>query len=225
MSESVSPGQVSPLRQLIRAGMAAALPRRRFMTAGPAGSGALALTFDDGPHPEHTPAVLERLRARGIPATFFVVGAAAAAHPGLVERMAAEGHVLGHHSWSHGAPADVSAAELAGEARRTAALVQGLAGRAPRLFRPPFGKVNASKLFALWRAGQTVVLWSRDPKDFARGSAEAIRRWAATAPLAGGDIVLLHDVHAFAPAALDAVVDRAAELGLRFTTPEEWLDD
>jgi len=213
----------SPLRQLVRRAMGSALPRRLFMTRGPASSGALALTFDDGPHPEHTPVVLDRLKALGLRATFFVVGERAAAHPALVARIADAGHELGHHSYTHGVPHLTSARTAVEEARRTAALLQGITGRAPRLYRPPHGKLTPGKLLGLWGLGQAVVLWNRDPKDFARGDAEPVRAWFREAQLEAGDILLLHDVHPHGAPALDALAERAAALGLSFATPADWL--
>lgn len=221
--ETPAPRAPSPLRQALRRGLSAALPRRLFMVAGPPSARGLALTFDDGPHPEHTPVVLDRLRELGVSATFFVVGERAEAHPALVARIVAEGHALGHHSWSHARPEERAPLSLVSEARRTAALLERLAGARPRLFRPPFGKVGAGELAGLWALGQTVVLWNRDPKDFASGDAAAVRRWFDTEPLAGGDILLLHDVHAHVAPALDAVVARARRAGLGFSTPAEWL--
>jgi peptidoglycan/xylan/chitin deacetylase (PgdA/CDA1 family) len=212
----------SPLRQLVRRGLAATLPRRLFMTSGPPGSSAVALTFDDGPHPTHTPAVLDRLRELRVRATFFVVGDRAAARPELVARIAAEGHAIGHHSYTHGAPHETSALALIDEARRTAALLERVLGARPSLFRPPHGKLTPGKLLGLWGLGQTVVLWNRDPKDWACGAIDPIRRWFQTEPLAGGDILLLHDAHAHIAPALDAIVERAASLGLGFCTPTDW---
>jgi peptidoglycan/xylan/chitin deacetylase (PgdA/CDA1 family) len=223
---TVSPlaARPSAVRQLARAAMARVLPRRLFMVAGPVASGAVALTFDDGPHPVYTPAVLDRLAAHGVRATFFVVGARAEAHPELVARIVRDGHALGHHSWAHGRAEETAPATLVAEVRRTEALLERLTGRRPRLFRPPFGAVGAAKLLALWRARQAVILWSQDPKDFACAELAPIQRWIAGAPLAGGDILLMHDVHAHAARAVDAVVERARGLGLRFATVEEWLD-
>jgi len=220
--DGTSEARASPLRQRVRRGMAAVLPRRLFMTCGPPGSRKIALTFDDGPDPAHTPAVLDRLRALGVSATFFVIGSRAEAHPDLIARIAEEGHEIGHHSYDHTPPHQTSAVRLVAEARRTSALLARLLGRPTRLCRPPYGKLTPGKLLGLWALGQTVVLWNRDPKDFACGSADPIRRWFQTEPLAGGDIVLLHDVHAHVAPALDAVVERAARLGLGFGTPMEW---
>jgi len=219
---AVSGPRPSPIRQLVRRGMAATLPRRLFMTSGPPASRSVALTFDDGPDPTHTPAVLDRLRALGVRATFFVVGRKVEACPALVARIAREGHEIGHHSYSHAPPDETSAQALVAEARRTSTLLERLLGKRPCLFRPPHGKLTPGKLLGLWALGQTIVLWNRDPKDFARGAADPIRRWFQTESLAGGDIVLLHDVHAHIAPALDTVVERAAGLGLGFATPTEW---
>jgi len=216
--------RASPFRQLVRRGMTKALPRRLFMTSGPPTSRTVALTFDDGPHPEHTPAVLDRLRGLGVRATFFVIGQRAEEHPDLVARIAAEGHEIGHHSFHHTPPAETSARRLVSEARRTSELLEPLLGRRLRLYRPPHGKLTAGKLVGLWALRQTVVLWNRDPKDFKCGAVAPIRRWFEEEPFAGGDILLLHDVHPHIAPALDAVVERAARLGLGFSTPTQWLD-
>lgn len=203
--------------------MSAALPRRLFMTSGPAGSRAIALTFDDGPDPVQTPALLDRLRALELRATFFVIGARVEAHPGLVRRMAEEGHEVGHHSWSHGPPHQTSASTLLGEARRTTELLRQLTGRPGQLCRPPNGKLSPAKLLGLWSLGQSVVLWNRDPKDYRLRGLEEFHGWLGSEPLQGGDIVLLHDNHGMVVPVLDAIAEQAAALGLGFTTPSEWI--
>ncbi len=192
------------------------------MTSGPSESRSVALTFDDGPHPKHTPVVLDRLRALGVRATFFVIGERAEASPALVARIVEEGHELGQHSYTHGAPAATSALTLVSETRRTSTVLLRFTGKRPRLYRPPYGKLTAGKLVGLWALGQTVVLWNRDPKDMAYGAVGPLRRWFETEPLAGGDIVLLHDVHPHVAPALDAIVERSSRLGLGFATPAEW---
>ncbi len=218
-----TPYRGSPLRQGIRRVMSASLPRRLFMTSGPSPGRTIALTFDDGPDPVHTPAVLDRLGALDLRATFFVVGSRVEAHPGLVRRMVDEGHEVGHHSWSHGRPHETSAAVLLEEVRRTIEVLRPLVGRAVRLFRPPHGKLTPGKLLGLWSLGQSVVLWNRDPKDYALAGLDPFRRWLESEPLRGGDIVLLHDSHGRIVPVLDALVERAGALGLGFTTPSEWI--
>ena len=209
-------------RQLLRGALAAALPHRLFLVRGPADSGRVCLTFDDGPHPEYTPQVLDVLRDHGVPATFFVIGREAERYPELVRRMAAEGHAVGHHSYCHTAPTLTPARQLVEELRRTDHLLTGLLGTPPHLYRPPHGKVTAAKLWGLWRAGQTVVLWNVDPKDSARPRPEDVRAWFREHPLRGGDIVLMHDNGPHAAAVVPDLIRGASAQGLRFTTPLAW---
>src|SRR5258708_3225653 len=91
-------------RLAIKTFLAGMLPPRFLFMRGPSWGRSLALTFDDGPHPERTPRVLDALEQHGIRATFFVVGSKAAEHPELIRRMVAAGHDVGHHSYSHSEP-------------------------------------------------------------------------------------------------------------------------
>src|SRR3954470_18425756 len=84
-------------RQALRGLLAALLPSRLFLVRGRAGSGCVYLTFDDGPHPEYTPHLLDRLKEAGVCATFFVIGRVAERYPDVVRRIAAEGHVVANH--------------------------------------------------------------------------------------------------------------------------------
>ena len=213
-------GAPNAIRQLVKRGLGALVPGRWLVLHGPPDSRAVCVTFDDGPHPVHTPRVLEALARQRITATFFVVGEAAERHPELVRRMAAEGHVLANHSWSHALPATVDAATLVDEAERTSDLIARLTGVRPALFRPPHGKLTASKLWRLWRAGHSIVLWSVDPRDYEGGPAEAVRAFLALHPWRGGDVVLLHDVHGEAARLVPLIADVVRARGLRFTTPD-----
>jgi peptidoglycan/xylan/chitin deacetylase (PgdA/CDA1 family) len=204
--------------------MAASIPRRLFMVSGPPASQKVSLTFDDGPHPVHTPVLLDRLAVHGIRATFFVLGRQAEQHPDLVRRIAAEGHDVGHHSFTHGDPVTTSALDLLTESRRTARLLRELLGHPPRLFRPPHGKITAGKALGLWATGQTIVLWNQDPKDFSCGSSEALRGWFAERALAGGDVVLLHDVHPYAGESVEAIAAAVTGRGLGFCPVSSWFD-
>jgi peptidoglycan/xylan/chitin deacetylase (PgdA/CDA1 family) len=163
------------------------------------------------------------LKEYGARATFFVVGREAERYPDLVRRMAAEGHEVGNHSYSHGDPDQTSARQLLAEVRRTAEVVDPLAGRASGLFRPPKGKLTARKLLSLWWNRQTLVLWNVDPKDFALGSPTEVRDWFAQRPLKAGDLALLHDTSPHTAAALPELLDRAHRAGLHFVTVGHWL--
>ena len=103
----------------------------------------VALTFDDGPDPEQTPRVLDTLRAHGVRATFFLIGSKAELHPEIVRRMAAEGHAIGIHTWSHtpGFPMLRSGA-MAADILRCRESLREITGVETDLFRPPSGVTN-----------------------------------------------------------------------------------
>jgi peptidoglycan/xylan/chitin deacetylase (PgdA/CDA1 family) len=207
---NVEAPQPNPFRQAVKAALLTAVPRSMLIASLPSDAPSVALTFDDGPHPEWTPRVLDALAARGARATFFVIGERAERNPALVRRIAAEGHAVGHHSWTHSEPATTTARALLDETRRTRALVEELTGRPAPLFRPPHGKLTAAKLLGVWRQRNAVVLWNRDPKDFQLGHAAALIAALADRPLVAGDILLLHDTHAHTAEAMPAILAATA---------------
>jgi peptidoglycan/xylan/chitin deacetylase (PgdA/CDA1 family) len=213
---------VSVVRQAARRGLAAVLPRRLYLTRGPRWSDGVCLTFDDGPHPELTPRLLDLLAERGVTATFFLVGREAEKYPAAVRRMKADGHAVGNHSYSHPARQSVSARQAAADVARGAEVLAGILGAAPGLYRPPGGKLTAGDLWRFCRAGLTTVLWNLDPKDYNKPSADPIRDWFRGRTIVGGDLILLHDTHPHALAVLPEVIDAARGRGLRFTTVSEW---
>ncbi|MFO0760255.1 MAG: polysaccharide deacetylase family protein [Byssovorax sp.] len=167
----------------------------------------LALTFDDGPDPAHTPRVLDLLGEAGARATFFVIGRHAEAHPRLVRRMVDEGHAVGIHSYDHPRSfATMPPGRMRRDLERCQAIVEAASGRRPRLFRPPIGITSPFVAFALLGTDLHVVNWSvRSLDTRARAPEEILAR--VTPGLAPGAIVLLHDgsepVH---PASRDVTV-------------------
>ena len=216
---------MSLVRQSIRAGLTLALPRRRFVTRGPVSSGGVCLTFDDGPHPEHTPRLLDVLGEQGVKGTFFVVGEEAEKHPELVKRIVAEGHAVGGHSWTHSEPRTTTTRQLLDEVTRTQELLWEVVGVGSTLFRPPKGELTAAKLLGLMRAGLTVVLWNVDPRDYARTSVEGLAAWFAKQPMRSGDIVLMHDAWPWAAGVIGGLARAAREGGLRFVDPVGWREE
>lgn len=199
------------------------LPRRRFLVRGPSIGNAVALTFDDGPHPEITPRLLDLLSEHQLKATFFVVGRVAEQHPGLLARMVREGHDLGHHSWTHSEPASTTTATLLSEIDQTNALIWEQAGVVPMIVRPPKGQLTTGKLLSLIAHGERVVLWSVDPKDYAMTSAGPLVRWAREVNLIAGDVVLLHDAHPHCLEAIPVLAARLGALGLGSLPLRAWL--
>jgi peptidoglycan-N-acetylglucosamine deacetylase len=203
--------------------LAAVLPRRRFVTHGPTAGDEVALTFDDGPHPDLTPRLLDLLATLQLPATFFVIGQRAERHPALIQRMVAEGHTVGHHSWTHSEPSRTSAATLLAEVHRSQLLLASLGVTACNRFRPPRGELTTAKLTWLLAAGQRVVLWSNDPRDYAMTDPTALVNWARRAAIGAGDIVLLHDVHPHCLTALEPLAAQVRAGGRRFVPLDAWL--
>jgi len=153
----------------------------------------IALTFDDGPHEDDTPAILEILRRHDVRATFFFIGDRARRHPDLVRRVAAEGHEVGAHSQTH--PWWFSMAgprRLTEEIERPRATLEPLIGRPVRWFRSPMGHRNLFLRAALDRADLGLAGWSVRPFDTIGRRAEAIAA-AVLRGAAPGGIILLHE--------------------------------
>jgi peptidoglycan/xylan/chitin deacetylase (PgdA/CDA1 family) len=151
----------------------------------------VALTFDDGPDPQWTPAVLDALAAAGARATFFVLGERVRAHPGLVRRTLAEGHVVEVHGDEHLSHPD--AGEAAVRTDLTAALAAlAQVGVEPRRWRIPWGRLAPFTPAVAAQAGLALTGWTVDTHDW-RGD-DAASMLAACAPaLAPGTVVLAHD--------------------------------
>jgi peptidoglycan/xylan/chitin deacetylase (PgdA/CDA1 family) len=213
--------QVSTLRQATRTLLKRGLPRRVFLVDGPATDSAVALTFDDGPHPEHTARILSCLAVADVKATFFFRGDRALRHPDIVRRVMGGGHDIGNHSFSHSEPNETSAFALTEELLRTSALLEVLTGKKPSLFRPPKGSLSALKFLAIAATRHTIALWNRDPRDYL-GDVEGANARMFAMPLNPGDIVLLHDTHPMALTFLPRLIDTVQARGLAFTTLSPW---
>jgi peptidoglycan/xylan/chitin deacetylase (PgdA/CDA1 family) len=159
----------------------------------PSGARGVALTFDDGPHPEGTPALLDMLGEAGVKATFFLVGEQAERWPRLAERIAAEAHVVALHGYRHRNLMRVPPRALARDLDRGARVLEEASGRAPVLYRPPYGIFSPAGLAIVRRRGWEPLLWSRWGHDWRRfATPERIAR-EVTSELAHGDVLLLHD--------------------------------
>jgi peptidoglycan/xylan/chitin deacetylase (PgdA/CDA1 family) len=170
-------------------------------------TGAIYLTFDDGPHPEHTPRLLDALATHGAKATFFVVGKQCERYPEIVRRMAEEGHAIGNHTYSHLNAREASPSLYLAEVTRTNEIIESIVGRRSSLFRPPHGAINLQILWGLWRRNQTVVLWNVDPKDYS-ADLSTVCPWFHANPIQPGDIILLHDNRAQITDIVSALLDQ-----------------
>jgi peptidoglycan-N-acetylglucosamine deacetylase len=152
----------------------------------------VALTFDDGPDPRFTLPILAILARARAPATFFMIGSQAAAHPDLVRRVARAGQVVGGHTWHHVRLDRLAPAEVAAEVDCTDKLLASLAGQPVRLVRPPDGAFDRSVVELLAARGVALTLWTVDSRDWTRPGVGRIEATVAR-ELRPGAIILLHD--------------------------------
>ncbi|HEY8665391.1 MAG TPA: polysaccharide deacetylase family protein [Tepidisphaeraceae bacterium] len=153
----------------------------------------VALTFDDGPCPATTPAVLDALGELGAKGTFFVIGSQALAHPEIVARIAAEGHIVANHSFDHAYYGTMRRWRYwRPQIRRTADAIEQIIGRRSAMFRPPMGFKTPHVIRSARAEGHAVITWSRRAFDSVIGSRSWILGRLGSRTQAG-EIVALHD--------------------------------
>jgi peptidoglycan-N-acetylglucosamine deacetylase len=185
--------------------------------------GSVALTFDDGPHPEGTPAVLEVLREREARGVFFVCGEQVARNPVLTAEIAAAGHTVAVHGYRHRTMLRLAPRTFVDDLTRGIAAIEDTAGVRPALYRPPYGIFSLPGIAEVRARGLRPLLWSRWGHDWrAARTPEAIAS-EVTDGLRAGEVLLLHDAdHYTQPgswrgtvAALPAVIEEIGAAGLR----------
>jgi peptidoglycan/xylan/chitin deacetylase (PgdA/CDA1 family) len=177
-------------------GLAAAVPRLR----GPlgvedrtTGGEGFALTFDDGPHAEGTPAVLELLAGAGVRATFFLVGEQVRRNASLAREIVAAGHGIGLHCERHRNLLRLTPAQTRSDIERAEQAIGEATGVAPTLYRPPYGVLNAAALRLARRRGWRTLLWSHWGWDWERRATPESIAARVTEGVGPGAVLLLHD--------------------------------
>jgi len=188
--------------------------RDRFFWRLPAGPPAVALTFDDGPDPEHTPELLEILARYDARATFFVIGEKAQRHPELLRQTAAAGHILGNHTLTHVHCPRQNPESFRKQLETTDAAIRaaGVDGRPP-VFRPPFGEITLAQAWRVVQSGRRVAMWSADSYDYRAAAPDQIA--ALGERLQPRDILLMHDLYPATVEALPALLETLQRRGLR----------
>ena len=160
----------------------------------------IALTFDDGPHRQGTPAVLRELERAGATATFFLVGEQVEKLPALAAEIVAAGHEIGIHGYRHVLLLRRSPKALRDDFDRAAHLIAAATGREPTLYRPPYGIFSLPALRLVRSRGWSPFLWSRWGRDWERRATSGSIAARATRKLGAGDVVLLHDADHYSSA-------------------------
>jgi len=193
------------------------------VTAVKTASPVVAMTFDDGPHPTLTPRLLDMLKARGLRATFYLVGNRVVTWPEIVKRIADEGHEIGNHSWSHPNMARRSDASMLREIDRTSDAIFRVTGRPPVTFRPPYGAFTQRQRQMLYAQRKLpTVLWSVDPEDWRRPGASVIARRILSHSRPGA-IILTHDIQSGTVRAMPQTLDGLTGRGLKFGTLSQMM--
>jgi peptidoglycan/xylan/chitin deacetylase (PgdA/CDA1 family) len=187
----------------------------------------VALTFDDGPTPQHLDEILSLLRQEGVTATFFVTGREVEAHPGEARRIVAEGHELGNHTYSHATMIARSLSFIREEIERTDGLIRAAGYRGDIHFRPPGCKRLLVLPYYLWRTNRKTIIWDVEPESYPDVAAGAGRIVAHVLENARpGSIILLHvmyDSRAETRKALPRIIEGLRDQGYRFVTVSELL--
>jgi len=204
---------------------------RPALIRGPQEGKRVSLTFDDGPAEPFTRQVLDILREHQVPATFFVCGKNVEKHPDMLRRIVAEGHEVGNHTYSHLFVYFKSRRRMAEEIDRTQAVIEGVVGFRPNVFRPPYGARWFGLVPTLLQRGMHLILWSAtgyDWKKDVQGITESALR-----ELKPGAVILLHDGRDTRPAAeidrsrtvaaLPAIIAGARQQGYTFAPLKEFL--
>jgi peptidoglycan/xylan/chitin deacetylase (PgdA/CDA1 family) len=183
---------------------------------------AIALTFDDGPHPQGTPRILDILAAHAATATFFVIGENVERHPQLARRVLDAGHAIALHGHVHRLQLRRTATALARDYARGLSAIAEATGATPAFHRPPYGIYSSAGLAIARRSGLRPLLWSAWGKDWRRWTTPERIAARAVAGIRAGDVILLHDAdfysarrsHERTAAALPLILSRLREAGI-----------
>ena len=187
----------------------------------------IALTFDDGPHSEKTPQILDILRDNKVTATFFIVGENARNNEDIIERIISEGHEIGNHTFGHKYLFGKNRRDMEREIDLCDDEIFNHSEYNSTLFRPPGGIYNDTLISVCAERGYSMVLWSIDTRDWEGKSAYEIETEVMT-NIQDGSIILMHDYvccESHTAEALTRIIPKLKELGYRFVTVSELIGD
>ncbi len=185
----------------------------------------IALTFDDGPHPRLTPEILKILKKYNVPATFFLVGENVKNYPETVEKILADGHELGNHTYTHGRVSEYGFFEMKREFEACESAIYEISEYKTKLLRPPEGHLDGKIKAISKEMDYNIILWNIDTKDWAHTSPEAICKNVAE-HISGGSIILMHDYISYnspTPKALELFIPILLEKGYQFVVVSDLI--
>ena len=198
------------------------IPSRRLLVRVRNNSKALYLTFDDGPSPEVTPALLALLESHGVHASFFIQGEKAEQHPHLLRKIFSQGHTLGNHTFDHPRFNKINSRAKEIQVERTNQVIKNICNTRCLFFRAPHGRWDLRTLWYLVQSGMQAVHWSRDSLDYQQGNLQDIVDTFSKVPVAAGDIILFHDDAPLCIEALAELIPMWREHGFEFRKLSRW---
>jgi len=200
----------------------------RTFASGARGSKQIALTYDDGPNDPHTLRLLEVLAKHNVHATFFMIGRFVRERPDIARAVAAAGHVIGNHTFTHPLLTFQSGAQTRLELTNCRRALEDVIGAHSNLFRPPFGGRRPATLRIACELGLETVMWNVTGSDWNAPPAAVIENKVAR-QMRGGDVILLHDGshramgadRAQTVIATDKLIRRYRDQGYKFVTVDE----
>lgn len=179
----------------------------------------VALTFDDDPSPKYTPLLLDGLKERNVRATFFLLGKNVKENQELVQRMQAEGHLLGNHTYNHVQLNKIPETTARQEILKTNNEIYEATGKYPEYMRPPYGAWKKNMELCV---EMLPVFWDIDTLDWKSQNVDAILKAAGEEP-EDGSIILMHDEYQTSVEAALLIIDRLKEKGYEFVTVDELI--
>ncbi|MFJ7746798.1 polysaccharide deacetylase family protein [Peribacillus sp. NPDC097295] len=178
----------------------------------------IALTFDDGPHPKNTTAILKSLKKHHSHATFFVLGSRVDHYPDVLQKMLAQGNEIGNHSWDHPQLTRLSKKKIRSQINKTQLAVQKASGYEPTLIRPPYGAINDEVRKHI--GDMEVTLWEIDPEDWKLLNKKKVVRKVMN-KAEDGKIILMHDIYKTSAEAADEIIKKLDQQGYQLVTLSE----
>lgn len=183
----------------------------------------VALTFDDGPHPEVTPRILDTLNKYDAKATFFMLGSQVEYYPSLANQVDDAGHEIGDHTMNHQDLSVLGLDQIQEEVQQSSTIIEKAIGMTPVLLRPPYGASNADVEQIASNLGHPLIMWSVDSLDWKNRNAEVVHE-NVMSNVASGSIVLLHDIHHSTAEALPQLLNSLEEQGYQMVTVSQLLE-
>jgi peptidoglycan/xylan/chitin deacetylase (PgdA/CDA1 family) len=179
----------------------------------------IALTFDDGPHPQYTGEILEILSEKKVPATFFIVGSRAELHPELLKRMQKIDCEIGNHTYDHANLTKISNGEFLRQMDKCSEAIYKITGEYPVIYRPPFGIISRSNE-KLLEEKMSKILWTVDSADWRTQNKDRVVT-NVLKTVNNKSVILMHDFYSQTVAALPEIIDKLKEQGYEFVTVSE----